>query len=108
TAVEQMIADVWQLVLGVNAVGVHDNFFELGGHSLLAIQLVSRLRDLFQAEITLTAIFDHPTLAQLAAHVQAITGSGDAQMERLAEMLDYVEQLSPEEVEALLSGEAQS
>jgi phthiocerol/phenolphthiocerol synthesis type-I polyketide synthase E len=107
TAVEQMIADVWQLVLGVNAVGVRDNFFELGGHSLLAIQLVSRLRDLFQAEIALTAIFDHPTLAQLAEHVQTITGNGDAQIERLAQMLDYVEQLSPEEVEALLAREAQ-
>jgi acyl transferase domain-containing protein/acyl carrier protein len=107
TAVEQMIADVWQLVLGVNSVGIHDNFFELGGHSLLAIQLVSRLRDLFQAEIAITAIFDHPTLTQLAAHVQTITGNGDEQMERLAQMLDYVEQLSPEEVEALLAGDSQ-
>ena len=108
TAVEEMIADVWQLVLGVNSVGIDDNFFELGGHSLLAIQLVSRLRDLFQAEIAVTAIFDHPTITQLAAHVQAITGNGDEQIERLAKMLDYVEQLSPEEVTALLAGEVQS
>jgi acyl transferase domain-containing protein/acyl carrier protein len=107
-SVEQMIADVWQLVLGVNSIGIEDDFFELGGHSLLAIQLVSRLRDLFQVEIALTAIFEHSTIAQLAEHVQSIAGNAEAQMERLAKMLDYVEQLSPEEVEALLADEAKS
>ena len=107
-AIEQMVADVWQLVLGVNSVGVEDDFFELGGHSLLAIQLVSRLQDLFQAKIELTAIFEFPTITQLAGHIQATTGGSEVQMERLAAMLDYVEQLSPEEVERLLSGEAHS
>jgi acyl carrier protein len=104
-AVASVIADVWQAVLGLNSVGIDDNFFELGGHSLLAIQLVSRLRDLFQTSIALTALFEHPTVAELAGHINQITGSADDRMRELEQMLDYVEQLSPDQVQALLNGQ---
>lgn len=103
TTVEQTVADVWQAILGMGAVGIHDNFFDLGGHSLLAIQLVSRLRDMFQADIGLTALFEYPTVAELAAHIDGMLENAEGQMEDLARMLDYVEQLSPEEVKKLLS-----
>jgi acyl carrier protein len=102
TAAEHTIADVWGAVLGVASVGVHDNFFHLGGHSLLAIQLISRLRELFQAEIALTALFERPTVAELAAHIDLITGDANKRVEQLEEMLDYIERLSPDEVQALL------
>ena len=102
-AVEQAVADVWQAILGMGAVGIHDNFFDLGGHSLLAIQLVSRLRDLFQADIGLTALFEYPTVADLAAHIEGMLENAEGKMEDLARMLDFVEQLSPEEVKELLS-----
>jgi NAD(P)-dependent dehydrogenase (short-subunit alcohol dehydrogenase family)/acyl carrier protein len=104
-AVEQTIADVWQAVLGLEVVGIHDNFFQLGGHSLLAIQLISRVRDLFQTHIALTALFEQPTIAELAAHLDSITGNAEARMQDLERMLDYVEQLSPEAVELLLAKE---
>ena len=102
TAAEHMIADVWGAVLGVASVGIHDNFFHLGGHSLLAIQLISRLRELFQTEIALTALFERPTVAELAAHIDQITGDANKRVEQLEEMLDYIERLSPDEVQALL------
>jgi acyl transferase domain-containing protein len=102
-AVEQAIADVWQAVLGLTSVGIHDNFFQLGGHSLLAIQLNSRLRDLFQTDIALMALFERPTVAELAEHLDAITGNAEARMQDLERMLDYVEQLSPEAVQTLLT-----
>jgi len=105
TTVEQTVADLWQAILGISTLGVHDNFIELGGHSLLAIQLVSRLRDLFHADIGLTALFEYPTVAELAAHIEGMLDNAEGQMEELAKMLDYVERLSPEEVKELLSGQ---
>ena len=67
------------------------------------IQLISRLRELFQAEIAFTALFERPTVAELAAHIDQITGDANKRVEQLEEMLDYIEQLSPEEVQALLT-----
>ncbi|MFF2076047.1 amino acid adenylation domain-containing protein [Kitasatospora sp. NPDC058162] len=65
-AVEELLADVWSQVLGVERVGVHDNFFDLGGDSILSIQVVSRAR---RAGLLLTSklIFTHQSVAALAA-----------------------------------------
>ncbi|MDZ7963729.1 MAG: amino acid adenylation domain-containing protein [Nostoc sp. DedSLP03] len=65
TPSEEIIADIFALVLGIETVGIHDNFFELGGHSLLATQLISRLRQSFEVEIPLQAVFATPSVAQL-------------------------------------------
>ncbi|PTH83159.1 non-ribosomal peptide synthetase, partial [Streptomyces sp. A244] len=69
TATEELLADVWARVLGVERVGVLDGFFELGGHSLLATQVVSRVREMFSVELPLAALFDRPTVRGLAALV---------------------------------------
>ncbi len=69
TETERRIAEVWSGVLSVDGVGIHDNFFALGGHSLLAMQVISRLRDELGVTLTLRAIFDAPTVLELAAEV---------------------------------------
>ncbi|WP_156401414.1 non-ribosomal peptide synthetase, partial [Duganella sp. Root1480D1] len=68
---EQVLAQVWQELLGVERVGRHDHFFELGGHSLLAVQVVSRLRQTLNVEVSLRKIFAAPTLAEFAAAAAA-------------------------------------
>lgn len=103
TEVEQTIASVWQTLLGIESVGAEDNFFDLGGHSLLAIQVISRLREAFQVELSVQTLFDAPTVAQLAACVEAARQPAAREVERVAELLQLVENLSDAEVRALLS-----
>ena len=71
TATEQRLAQLWKDVLGVEAVGTGDNFFHLGGHSLLAARVVTRVRDEFSIDLSVRALFERPTLAAFAAHVDA-------------------------------------
>jgi amino acid adenylation domain-containing protein len=68
---EEAVARVWALVLGREAIQPGDNFFELGGQSLLAIRLASRLRDAFDVDFTVRAVFEHPTLRGQAALLDA-------------------------------------
>ncbi|HEX6290385.1 MAG TPA: amino acid adenylation domain-containing protein [Herpetosiphonaceae bacterium] len=105
TPTEQTVARILSDILVVERVGVHDNFFELGGHSLLAMQLISRLRDAFQVELPLRILYESATVADLAlAIVQKQAEQADN--EALDEMLAELDQLSDEEVQALLaSGE---
>jgi amino acid adenylation domain-containing protein len=69
---EELIAAMWENLLGIEQVGVHDNFFELGGHSLLATQLGSRFRDAFGRELPLRIIFERSTVAELAEYVEQV------------------------------------
>ena len=71
TPVEEVLAAVWSVVLGVERVGVNDNFFELGGHSLLATQVIARVRVAFRVELPLRRMFETPTVAGIAAWIEA-------------------------------------
>jgi len=79
TPMEEQVAAVWRELLGTAHFGVHDDFFELGGHSLMATQVVARLRDRFQIQLPLIALFETPTIAGLAARIPQARKSGAAQ-----------------------------
>jgi len=75
TPIEELVVGIWAEVLGVERVGVHDNFFELGGHSLVATQIVSRLHEACAVEVPLRALFEGPTVAELAERVESADAS---------------------------------
>jgi len=74
TPCEDLLAALWAGVLKREAIGRYDNFFELGGHSLLATQLVARIRESFQVELPIRAVFEHPELSSLASAIDAAAG----------------------------------
>jgi amino acid adenylation domain-containing protein/non-ribosomal peptide synthase protein (TIGR01720 family) len=73
--VEEAIAVVWRELLGRERVGRHDDFLELGGHSLLATQMIPRLERSLGLELSVRALFEARTIANLARTVEATRGT---------------------------------
>ncbi|MFC4061555.1 amino acid adenylation domain-containing protein, partial [Planomonospora corallina] len=94
TAAEELVAEVFAELLGVEKVGAEDDFFELGGNSLLAIRAIARIRGQIEVDVPVRGLFSHTTVAGLAAEIER----------RLTEDLDG---LSDEAVERLLAAEGE-
>ncbi|PSK29589.1 non-ribosomal peptide synthetase [Nocardia seriolae] len=74
-AAEVLIAEEFERLLGIQRVGATDDFFELGGNSLLAMRLLGRLSAAFGIKISVETVFDHPTVAALAAVLSVRSGA---------------------------------
>jgi thioesterase domain-containing protein/acyl carrier protein len=74
--VEMQLAQIWEKIIGIKPIGVTDSFFDLGGHSLLAVRLFAEITRVFGANIPLAAIFQSPTIAEIASMIR---GEGLAQ-----------------------------
>jgi amino acid adenylation domain-containing protein len=73
-SIEEALVKIWAEVLEIDQVGVHDNFFDLGGHSLAATRIISRVVKAFTLELSVKALFDSPTVADMA---EVIAGDQD-------------------------------
>jgi amino acid adenylation domain-containing protein len=104
---ERALVGVWEELLSVAHVDVRDNFFALGGHSLLAVRLVSRVRELVGVELPVAAVFTAPTVAELAAAIEAsrapVASAAIPTLPRVARRLED----EPDEVFVLPSSPAQ-
>ncbi len=89
---EEVLAECWRELLGVEQVGVNDNFFDMGGHSLLAIRLMTRLRERLQIDLELRTVFEAPTVAEIAAIVED-------------KLINEIDQLTDQEAERLAAVE---
>jgi amino acid adenylation domain-containing protein len=82
TPVEERLASLWLEVLGAERTGgkvsVHDHFFHLGGHSLLATRLLAFIRDRFGVGLPLRAVFERPTLEEIARAIEEAPQVQDA------------------------------
>ncbi len=92
TPTEEGVAAIVAILVGIERIGADDDFFLLGGHSLLGTQMIARVRDRFGIELPLRAIFDAPTVAELAAEIDA-------------RLLGGLAELSEDELAALLNEE---
>lgn len=90
TPVEEVVAEVWASMLGIERVGVHDNFFALGGDSLMAMRAVVHLRKALGTELPIRVLFDSQTLEDTALVIED-------------HLLAEIEELSEEEAQALLA-----
>ena len=72
TEVEKVLAGLWQDLFDLPAIQSKDDFFQLGGHSLLAMQIISRIRDIFQVQMPLSTVFECPNLKDMAGQIECL------------------------------------
>ena len=86
-------------MLNIEKVSINDNFFGLGGHSLLATQVVNRIVAKLGVQIALKDLFLTPTITEIAAKIKM----SKTQSDKLDEIVNELEKLSPEELTAILN-----
>ncbi|OHU90805.1 MULTISPECIES: hybrid non-ribosomal peptide synthetase/type I polyketide synthase [Pseudoalteromonas] len=76
--IDAIVARIWQDAFGIDKVDLSENFFQLGGDSLLATQLLSRVRQELDVQVTLSELFESTDLADFIAIVQGHAGEDEA------------------------------
>jgi non-ribosomal peptide synthetase component F/short-subunit dehydrogenase/acyl carrier protein len=97
TAEEKQLAQIWCDVMGLDRVGITNDFFEIGGHSLLATQIVSRINETLNRNVSIKAFFEHSTIEKLAhliseGHQTQESGPIDILSDRQAVPLSFAQQ----------------
>jgi acyl-coenzyme A synthetase/AMP-(fatty) acid ligase/acyl carrier protein len=102
TPEEAALVKIWSELLSLPSVDVRANFFDLGGHSVLGTRMLSRIEHEFGVELSLRALFEAPTLEQMAARV--VDACAKAEQNDLEALLRKLELLSDDEVARQLTG----
>ena len=71
TQIEEKLQLICNAALEGKRVGLDDNLFELGASSLKLIEIHEQIDHEYPNEIDLTEIFDFPTIAELARHLES-------------------------------------
>lgn len=70
TPTEEAVCTLFKQILNIPSVGIDENFFQLGGHSLLATELLLKLRSMFSIDLSISNIFNKPTVQELASVIE--------------------------------------
>jgi acyl carrier protein len=97
--IEELLANIWSDILGVEKIGIHDRFLELGGNSLHVARIIERVVRVFNQKIPHQELFQNVSMAELAEIIQQkqyeILGN-----DQIEQIVDGIEKLSEEEVES--------
>ncbi|MCD1260614.1 non-ribosomal peptide synthetase [Paenibacillus athensensis] len=104
-AIESEIAEVWEQLFQYGPIGVNDDFLDLGGHSLLATQLVNTLHEQFGVRVALRDMLTRGRTIKGLSEVLEELLLGQLEGEELESLLDDLDGLSAEEIDAMLKGE---
>lgn len=66
--IEEIIAAIWQEVLGIEYISIYENFFELGGYSIIALKVISLLNEK-GLKTDLNSFFKYPILEDFSQHI---------------------------------------
>ena len=75
TAIERVVAEIWERLFQREHIGMHDDFFEIGGYSLLGIRLIAEVNRAFHTRLDVTDLLEAPTIEGLAKSVLSGNGS---------------------------------
>ncbi len=78
---EEKLVEIIGSIMGIQAIGVTDHFMEIGIHSLIAGQVLTRINDMLQIEVSLSEFMNCQNIREFSEFVYT----------RLSEMLENVE-----------------
>jgi acyl carrier protein len=87
--VEEMLAELWANILGLERVAARDSFFDLGGDQSKAVQLITRIRETFKVDLSIRNLFEAPSVAAMAELLVA-REARPGQTEKIAQMLKRI------------------
>jgi len=96
--IEEVVASVWRQALNVPFVGRSTNFFTLGGHSLIMTTMIAAMAKLFRMQLPLRAAFEAPTVAGMAASLQAREAK-PGQLLKIAAIVSKLQSAAPASVD---------
>ncbi|MEN0053848.1 MAG: amino acid adenylation domain-containing protein, partial [Mucilaginibacter sp.] len=90
TPTEEMLAGIWQEVLGLKKIGITDNFFKIGGNSILAIQVSYRMSEALNAKVKVSDVFKYKSIAGILTMLQDKTDAYEDLVKAYSQHYDSV------------------
>jgi aryl carrier-like protein len=85
TSTEKVLTAEWCDLLGVDHAGLDDDFFDSGGDSLRGVELLAKVRGMFNVAVSLRDFLRQPTIAGLRQIIEEGGASGSRHVSTAAQ-----------------------